>query len=225
MSDRIRRSCALLVLACLSTLVTACESNGSGEDASPPDDDVVRLDLTGEEECAAAGYEEFASFFEANSIEIWKQEIDTEDLSYCSISMHWAEPRNEDEEEQFNSWLRFGLKEYDSTEEAEEVLQYPQRVQMSNPELRDDADVLSEVPGPWEDGFIWSQPDEERSGPTEVAARISNIVLYVDFKVYHVPDVERCESDGCVISSELVSWLHDEYLPAVGTEVNELIDG
>jgi hypothetical protein len=206
-------------------LVVACESGDPEGGASPSDEEVIQLDLAGREECQVAGYQVLAGFFETNGIEIWKEELNTEETSSCSVFAYWAEPASDEEEEYYNSWIRFGVEVTDSIAEAAETIETPERLQMSTTELHDPEDTISDVPAPWDAGFIWSQPDDERSGPTEVVARISNIVLYVEFRIYQVPDAERCEREGCVLSSDLVTWLHDEYLPAVGDDVTELIDG
>jgi hypothetical protein len=223
MADRsLRRFPVLVSVAALAFAIAACEADDVGGESPAPEEEVLELDLTGPEECSAAGYEELSGFFAENGIEIQAEDLQVEQEAFCSVSMTWAAPEDESETEYYNSWLRFGIEVYDSTSEAAETIEIPERVQLSDTGLRDSADILSEAPEPWEDGFIWSRPDSNRAGPTEVAARIANVVLFVDFEVYRVPDEERCDAEGCVLPSDLVAWLHDEYLPAVGANVADL---
>lgn len=220
----LRRFPALVSVAALALGLAACEADDVGGDSPAPEGEVLELDLTGPEECSAAGYEELSGFFAENGIEIQAEDLQVEQEAFCSISMNWSAPEDESETEHYNSWLRFGIEVYESASEAEETIEIPERVQLSDTELRDSADILSEAPGPWEDGFIWSRPDSNRAGPTEAAVRIANVVLFVDFEVYRVPDAERCDAEGCVLPSDLVAWLHDEYLPAVGANVVDLAE-
>lgn len=220
----LRRLRVLGSVAALTFGLAACEADDVGDNSSAPEEQVLELDLAGPEECSVAGFEELSEFFAENGIEIKEEDLQVEQEAFCSVSMNWAAPKDESEAEQYNSWLRFGIEVYGSVSEAEETIEIPERVQLSATELRDSADLLSEVPGPWEDGFIWSRPDANRAGPTEAAARIANVVLFVDFEVYRVPDAERCDAEGCVLPSDLVAWLHDEYLPAVGANVTDLAE-
>jgi hypothetical protein len=215
----------LAVISALAITITACD--GADPDGEPPtQEDIVELDLSGGKGCEVAGHQEMIAFVEENSMEVYNETLDEDGADICIIALIWSVTSGGEPEQR--TMFSFGLRIFDSVDEAEAAIEAPGRVQLTAPEDRDPSvGVEMEAPSPWEEGFIWSTPDSSVSGQTEVAARTSNIVLWVDFSTYPVDSPDRCDGEGerCgVLPSELVEWLHDEYLPAVGARVNDLAE-
>jgi hypothetical protein len=221
------RSLAAMLLSIVLLSATACDDGGLADSASSKEDQAVQPDLSGEDPCDVAGDPELTAFLAENDIELYNEDRDGQAPNIqCSFGVVWSATEANDD---YRTNVRFGLRIFDSIAEAEKAIDIPGRIQLTSPESRKPEGGLDEhAPGPWEEGFIWSTPDSYELGQTEAAARMANLVLWMDFESYTVYGPEQCdrERELCgVMPSDLVTWLHDEYLPAVGANVKELIDG
>lgn len=216
-----------MLVVVLGLALAACDGGGADDEGSSAvEEPAVDGDFFDGEDCGVVGYQEMIDYLSDNVVEVTPDEEESEDSSLCTLDLIWSQA--EDGEEDW-SVLYFGVRTFDTVSEAEEAIEFPERVSLSSAQLRDDYSAVSlgaDAPEPWEEGFIWSTPDSNSRGHTEAAARISNIVAFVRFD-YRMLEQDECSGEGArcgVMPSVLVTWLYEEYLPMVGENIEALIE-
>lgn len=215
---------ALIASAFVLSTATACEDKTPDDNDPPSSENAAGLDLSAAG-CDTAGRQELLGFFEEHRIEVRSDDpdddLDAEDVSmFCAIAVTWGSADNEEPSD-----MQYKLRVYATEAEAAEAIDNPGFISLTPVDSRQQNGLLQDAPAPWDEGFVWSTPDTTGYGTTEVAARIRNVLIIVNFPGYIYPAPGECTGEDCGVKpSELSAWLHKKYLPMVGENMLALIE-